>query len=176
MMETLLIMPVTNIAILAYLFQHHRFRRVSQGQHQQHRILLGQVHELLHSGRHKGTDAATKDALRRRAKQQVLAGDAQIEMGLGERALLHATVEQTEDIGRWSLSRRRSRPVRQVAGPGEQGKEILPLLLIGDDHILQGLGIAGRTAKPGEINQIMQHLRWQRFSFLKAAHGARLTD
>lgn len=77
-MNSRFVSPVADILIFNRL-EHHVFGRVAQRDDQPQFQVLGHLEEI-GEFRRKGADAAAADALGHGAEQQVLAGDAQIEV------------------------------------------------------------------------------------------------
>jgi hypothetical protein len=84
-------------------------------------------------------------------------GDAQVELGLLVVSFKPQSVEHTEDIGGWALTLNGSRPVAEISGPAQIGKNIGTAVRIGDDTVLPRLAVAGRAAQTSALDTVAQN-------------------
>ena len=139
-MQFLLIPPVFDISISTG-FDDHLFCRIPEGYHQRQLLVLFEL-EYIGKLRGKGSNPATPDAFFHGSEQQVLGGDAKVELGLFVTAFQPVTVQEAEDIGAGPLSRLGTLPIGKISCPAEIGKYLFAIDRVCNDGVLPGLTVS----------------------------------
>ena len=158
------IAPIAVIAVGRHRLDDDGLSRPSDGQHGAHFEIIRQSEVGLNLFGIKGLDDAPAQAALGEREQDGESLDAVVAVGIAD----DAYVEELDEVCCGSFALGRSTPVFEVGRPAERGEESVALVALGDEAVLQRLGVARRGAESCGINGRGEHVGVEAFVLVKA--------